>query len=107
MPVHRTKCLSTRLTKAEYATLETAAGGTRISEWARDTLLTSVTRRPAIEHFLAELLALRTILLNLHFAVAQGEPVTADTLQRLIDRADHEKRQKAQARLADPPRRVS
>ncbi len=48
---------------------------------------------------LAELLALRTILLNLHFHLCSGTPVTADTMQRLIERADQDKRQQAEARL--------
>ena len=56
---------------------------------------------PALEHiFLAELLALRTIVLNLHFALASGEALTPDTLERLIERADHDKIRKAQERLA-------
>lgn len=49
---------------------------------------------------MAELLALRAILLNLHFAVCSGEPVTAETMRRLIDRADQDKLQHAQERLA-------
>jgi hypothetical protein len=56
---------------------------------------------PAPEHiFLAELLALRTIVLNLHFALASGEALTPDTVERLIERADHDKIRKAQERLA-------
>ena len=48
---------------------------------------------------LAELLALRTILLNLHFHLCSGTTVTAETMQRLIERADQDKRQQAEARL--------
>ena len=40
---------------------------------------------------LAELLALRAILLNLHFHLCSGTPVTAETMQRLIERADQDK----------------
>ena len=46
------------------------------------------------------LLALRAILLNLHFAVCSGEPVTVDMMRRLIDRADQDKIQHAHERLA-------
>jgi type IV secretory pathway TraG/TraD family ATPase VirD4 len=48
---------------------------------------------------LAELLALRAILLNLYFAIGRGEPITAETMRRLIDRADEDKLQHAYARL--------
>ena len=54
---------------------------------------------------LAEVLALRTILLNLHFHFCNGTTVTAETMQRLIERADQDKRQQAEARLAAPGRR--
>ena len=40
---------------------------------------------------LAEVLAPRTILLNLHFHLCSGTTVTAETMQRLIERADQDK----------------
>jgi hypothetical protein len=56
---------------------------------------------PEFEHiFLAELLALRTIVLNLYFALASGEALTEKGVERLIERADHDKIRKAQERLA-------
>ena len=48
---------------------------------------------------LAELLAVRTIVLNLHFALASGDTPTVEAMQRLIDRADRDKLGKAQERL--------
>ena len=63
-------------------------------------VLATATPRPADHVLLAEFLALRTILLNLHFAVAAGETPTADAVQRLIERADRDKIRKAQERLA-------
>ena len=98
MPINRTHCLSTRLTKDEYATLQGLAGPKRLSEWARETLLTVHTRHEESRVLLAEILAMRTIILNLHFAFGRGETVTAEAFQRLIDRADQEKVQKAMAR---------
>ena len=50
---------------------------------------------------LAEILALRTILLNIHFAVSQGQTLDAVEMQKLIARADHDKLGKARERLAD------
>ena len=48
---------------------------------------------------LVELLALRTIVVNLQFALAHGEPPTVEAMQRLIERADLEKFGRAQERL--------
>jgi len=51
---------------------------------------------------MAELLALRAILLNVVYKLANGEKLTADEMQRLIDRADSGKLRKAVERLARP-----
>jgi hypothetical protein len=40
---------------------------------------------------MAELVALRAILLNVLFNLANGKSLTAEELQRLIDRADSDK----------------
>jgi hypothetical protein len=48
---------------------------------------------------MAELVALRAILLDVLFKQAKGEPVTAEEMQRLIDRADSDKLRKAKERL--------
>ena len=40
---------------------------------------------------LAEVVALRAIQLNVHFHLCSGAPVTAETMQRLIDRTDQAK----------------
>jgi hypothetical protein len=95
----RTRCVSTKLTEEEYATCAELASSKTLSEWAREVLLSSGKRRPIEELLLAEVLALRTILINFQFVVAtQGAP-TADQMQGLIDRADREKAQKAAERL--------
>jgi hypothetical protein len=100
MPVPRTRCISTKVTNAEYAALARAARGHTLSRWARAVLLTAAAAPPAEQVIVAELLALRTILVNLHFAVATGDTLTTDDMRRLIDRADQEKTRKAQERLA-------
>lgn len=104
MAVPRSRCLSTKVTENEYATFESLAGDLSISEWARDILLHARTRSTTDQILLAEVLALRTILLNLHFAVSTGEPPTVEAMRQLIDRADREKLQKAQERLAPASR---
>jgi hypothetical protein len=100
MRVKRTKGLSTKLTDVEYAALEALAGSQPIGAWAREQLLAVSARRPIEETVIAEILALRTIVLNLQFANLRGEPLTAEDVQKLIDRADHDKLRKARARLA-------
>jgi hypothetical protein len=49
---------------------------------------------------MAEVVALRGILLNGLFRLANGQTLTADEMQRLIDRADSDKLKKARERLA-------
>lgn len=102
MAIRRTKSIGTKVTEEEYARLEALAGGQRLSEWVRRVLLSAADPSADEPIVLAELLALRTILLNLHFAVCQGEPVTAETMQRFIERADRDKIQQAYARVASP-----
>lgn len=54
---------------------------------------------PAEETLLSELLELRTILLNLFYDVASGEPPSRERMQALIEKADGDKREKALTRL--------
>jgi hypothetical protein len=49
---------------------------------------------------MAEVVALRTILLNVLFRVSNGQRLTEEEMQRLIDRVDSDKRKKARERLA-------
>ena len=104
MASRRTKSIGTKVTPEEYARIHALAGEQPISEWVRAALLKAV-QPPASDGFvLAEVLALRTILLNLHFNLCNGTPVTAETMQRLIERADQDKHYQARARLATPDR---
>jgi hypothetical protein len=101
MPSLRTKSISTKVTDEEYAQFEALAGEQTISEWARDVLLKATKPNAGEQTVLAELLALRTILLNMHFAVSQGQTLTAEEMQQLIARADQDKLSKARQRLAE------
>ncbi len=101
MPSLRTKSISTKVTGEEYAQFEASAGEQTISEWARDVLLKATQPNADEQTVLAEVLALRTILLNVHFAVSQGQTLTAEEMQRLIERADQNKLSKARQRLAE------
>ncbi len=85
MPSLRTKSISTKVADEEYAQFEALAGGQTISEWARDVLLNATKPNAAEQTVLAEVLALRTILLNIHFAVSQGQNKLSKARQRLAE----------------------
>ena len=102
------------MSEEEFARLETRARerGLTLSEWCRETLLASVNSHEdksvnlsstdgatGQQALMAELVALRAILLNVFFKQAKGEPLTAEEMQRLIDRADSDKLRKARERL--------
>ena len=100
MATRRTKSLSTKVTDAEYELVASLAVPLTVSEWARKTLLHAAQPDPMVTALLAEVLALRVILLNLHFALVDGTAVTADSMRALIDRADRDKWKKVDERLS-------
>ena len=101
MPSLRTKSISTKVSDEEYAQIEKLADEQTISEWTRDVLLKAAQPNIAEQALLAEVIALRTILLNAFYKLAHGEVLTPDEMQRLIERADENKFRKAQERLAE------
>ena len=101
MPSFRTKSISTKVTDEEYAQFEALAGEQTISEWAREVPLKATEPNAGEQTMLAEVLALRTILLNVHFAVSPGQTLTAEEMRQLIERADQDKLGKARQRLAE------
>jgi len=106
MATARTKCISTKVTTDEHALFTRLARGQTVSGWARGVLVAAASTAPSVEHIvLAEVVALRTILLNLHFALASGQTLTTHTMQQLIERADQDKVHKAHEQLATAPRR--
>ena len=102
-PPLRTKSVGTKVSEAEFALLEERArgAGLRLAEWVREALLAApVESGPdASEVALAEVLALRSLLLNLHFRAAKGELVPEAEMRSLIERADGVKMQRARERL--------
>jgi hypothetical protein len=102
-PPLRTKSVGTKVSEAEFALLEERAcgAGLRLAEWVREALL-AARAEPGVdsgEVALAEVLALRSLLLNLHFRAAKGEPVAEAEMRGLIERADGVKMQRARERL--------
>jgi hypothetical protein len=103
MASRRIKGITIKVTDDEYAVLARLANGQTVTAWVHDVVLAAATPHPGDQILLAELLALRTILLNLQFAVANGEPLTTDAMKRLVDRADDDKHRRAFERLTAPP----
>jgi hypothetical protein len=109
-PPLRTKSIGFKVSEEEYAQLEEAAraGGFTLGEWCRQVVLEDASGeeiKPTgtgaeAQALMAELVALRAILLNVLFKLANGEKPTAEEMQRLIDRADSDKLKKARERLA-------
>jgi hypothetical protein len=108
-PSLRTKSIGTKVTNEEYAELQRAAqtGGKTLGEWCREVMLKSsnggaadtAVARARAEALMAEVVALRAILLNVLFKQSNGERLTAEEMQRLIERADSDKLRKARERI--------
>ena len=105
----RTKSIGTKVSEEEFAALEERArqADMTLSEWVRAVLLAA----PGVELpdddaalagrvTLAEVLALRTLFLNLQFRqTAQGRPMTEAEMRGLIERADAVKGERARERI--------
>lgn len=101
-PPLRTKSVGTKVSEAEFSTLEERArsAGLTVSEWVRDILLVSPesSAEDGSEIVLAEVLALRSMFLNLQFRADKG-PLPEAELRNLIERADGTKLARARERL--------
>ncbi len=108
----RTKSIGTKVSEEEFAALEECArqADMTLSEWVRAVLLAA----PGVELpdddaalagrvTLAEVLALRTLFLNLQFRTSNGgqaqEPMTEAEMRGLIERADAVKGERARERI--------
>ena len=96
----RTKSVGTKVSEAELRVLESraATAGLTLSEWVRDVLLGSSieTGTLAAERaILAEVLAMRTILLNFMLKVGEGTAIPEESSKKLIAWADANKMKRA------------
>ena len=102
-PPLRTKSVGTKVSEAEFALLEERArgAGMRLGEWVREALLSAPVESgvDSGEVAVGEVLALRSLLLNLHFRAAKGEAIPEPEMRGLIERADETKMQRARERL--------
>ena len=102
----RRRSVGTKLTDEEYAQLESlaAAQGVTPGECVRELVLAAFGK-PAAEAtvgeqtVLSEVLALRTILISLHYDLAAGHAIEPERMRELIAKADAGKAEKALERL--------
>jgi hypothetical protein len=100
-PPLRTRSITAKVTEDEHLQLRSFAlsQGQSLSELARELLLSRLQGDPTAHALLAELLALRAILLNLVYALGRGETPNGETMRELIARSDAEKLKKARELL--------
>ena len=95
---YRTNSIGTRLSEAELSEVEAAAAsaGKKVGEWLREAALARARSASAGTDpiLLAELMAIRALILNL-FAAASKGPLTDESLRKMLVYADSVKQQKA------------
>ncbi|MGB8062898.1 MAG: hypothetical protein WCF26_13455 [Candidatus Sulfotelmatobacter sp.] len=108
-PILRTRTVSTKVTEEEFAGLEAQAAerGVNLSEWVREALLDRLKpdEIPGNATLLAEVVALRTILINLAGAQARGQAMSQEKIQELIAYADRERFRRAEERVSEAAKR--
>ena len=97
--------MSTKVSEEEFAALESRARARKLtlSEWVRAELLEPRNGESGAgtEVLLGEVLALRTILMNLLFSISNGKSVTPEAMRELIEKADGDKSRRAMERLVE------
>ena len=101
----RTKSVGTKVSEGELRVLESRAAlaGVTLSEWVRDVLLASSADASAMaaeRSILAEMLAMRAILLNFMLKLSMRQPITEQVSRELIEWADANKMKRALEVLA-------
>jgi hypothetical protein len=100
------RTIAAKVTAAEYEAAQTRASqaGTTVSRWLRSFVrgerVEPNTER-SVRLLLAEVLALRSITINLLYHVGNQSALTQDDVSRLIQQADREKLARAETQLAN------
>ena len=107
----RARSIATRLTEVEFSEVEAAAvnAGKKVAEWLRDAALAHARAGQEEQTdpiLLAEIMGMRTLMLNL-FARASEGPLTTEDLRKMSAYSDSVKEQKAQEFMARRLRRNS
>jgi hypothetical protein len=113
MASRRTKSIGTKVTPEEYARIQTLAGEQPISEWIRATLLKAAAPPAADATVLAEVLALRTILLKDPHATLVVSPDNQsredlnDVIHRALQREGHVAREEHRMSVLVPRQEIT
>lgn len=88
----RTHTISTKLTERDFALIEAgaAAAGETVSSWARRILLAGL-QRGQTETLMAEVMATRSLLINLLVPLHRSGHLSDDQIRSLVERVDKEK----------------
>jgi hypothetical protein len=107
----RARSIATRLTEAEFCEVEAAAGdaGKKVAEWLREAALAHARtgqEEQTDRILLAEIMAMRALMLNLFAKASQG-PLSTDDMRKMSAYSDSIKEQKAEEFIAQRRRRKS
>jgi hypothetical protein len=107
----RARSIATRLTEAEFCEVEAAAAdaGKKVAEWLREAALAHARAGPEEQTdriLLAEIMAMRALMLNLFAKASQG-PLSTEDIRKMSAYADSIKEQKAEELLAQRRHRKS
>jgi hypothetical protein len=85
--LHRVFPVTAKLTKEELGSVTEFARsqGLARGEWIRDVLLKEMRKGSASDPFLAEILGIRLLLVNVLRPLAAGQRVTPETFDKLVD----------------------
>ncbi|MBB5059917.1 hypothetical protein HDF16_004651 [Granulicella aggregans] len=107
------RSIATRLTDAEFGAVEAAAAdaGKKVAEWLREAALAHARASSGAAEqtdpiLLAEIMGMRSLMLNL-FAKASEGPLTTDDLRKMSAYSDSIKEQRAQDYMAQRRHRNS
>jgi hypothetical protein len=101
----RSRTVSTKVTEAEFAELESSASRSsqNMGQWIRHTLLNEARSERASAmslHLFTELVGIQLLLMNTLGPILRGERVTAEQLEALLRQVQSTKARKAQELLA-------
>ena len=105
----RARSIATRLTDTEFGEVEAAAAdaGKKVAEWLRDAALAHACAGKEEQPdriLLAEIMGMRSLMLNLFARASQG-PLSTEDLRKMSAYSDSIKEQKAQEFMAQRLRR--
>ena len=105
----RARSIATRLTEAEFGEVEAAAAsaGKKVAEWLREAALAHARAGPEEQTdpiLLAEIMGMRSLMLNLFAKASQG-PLSTEDIRKMSAYSDSIKERKAEEFMAHRRRR--